>query len=56
LENYEHKIWPVDAAIQTLKDAQKVESLKKDGLQAIAPYTQNNMHRLDYLVTMAIKA
>ena len=43
-------------AIQTLKDAQKVEPLKKNGLQAIAPYTQDKMHRPDYLVTMAIKA
>ena len=42
-------------AIQTLKDTRKVESLKKDVLQAIAPYTDYNMLRLDYLVTVAIK-
>ena len=50
------KSGPVMHTIQTLKDTQKVESLKKDGLQAIAPYTQDNMLRLDYLITMALKA
>jgi ubiquinone/menaquinone biosynthesis C-methylase UbiE len=50
------KSGPLMHAIQTLKDAQEVESLKKDVLQAIAPYTHDNMLRLDYLVTMAIKA
>jgi ubiquinone/menaquinone biosynthesis C-methylase UbiE len=49
------KSGPLIQAIQTLKDPQKVESLKKDVLQAIAPYTQDNMLRLDYLITMAIK-
>jgi SAM-dependent methyltransferase len=50
------KSGPLMQVIQNLKDAQKVESLKKDVLQAIAPYTHDNMLRLDYLVTMAIKA
>jgi ubiquinone/menaquinone biosynthesis C-methylase UbiE len=50
------KSGPVMQAIRALKDTQKVESLKKDGLQAIAPYTHDNMLRLDYLVTMALKA
>ena len=50
------KSGPVMQAIQTLKDTQKVESLKKDGLQAIAPYTHDNLLRLDYLITMALKA
>jgi SAM-dependent methyltransferase len=49
------KSGPLIQAIQTLKDPQKVESLKKDVLQAIAPYTHDNMLRLDYLVTVAIK-
>lgn len=43
-------------AIQTLKDPQKVEDLKKDILQAIAPYIHDNTLRLDYLVTVATKA
>jgi hypothetical protein len=34
------KSGPIIQAIQTLKDAQKIESLKKDVLQAVAPYTQ----------------
>lgn len=50
------KSGPLIQVIQNLKDAQKVESLKKDVLQAIAPYTHDNMLRLDYLVTMATKA
>jgi SAM-dependent methyltransferase len=50
------KSGPLIQAIQTLKDTQKVESLKKDVLQAIAPYTHDNTLRLDYLVTMATKA
>jgi hypothetical protein len=33
-------------AIQTLKDNQKIEALKKDILQAIGPYTHDNMLRL----------
>jgi SAM-dependent methyltransferase len=49
------KSGPMMQAIQTLKDHQKVESLKKDVLQAIAPYTNENLLRLDYLVTVAIK-
>lgn len=49
------KSGPLIQAIQNLKDAQKIESLKKDVLQAIAPYAHDNMLRLDYLVTMAIK-
>jgi SAM-dependent methyltransferase len=49
------KSGPMMQAIQTLKDHQKVESLKKDVLQAIEPYTNENLLRLDYLVTVAIK-
>ena len=49
------KSGPLMQAIQKLKDIQKVESLKKDVLQAIARYTHENMLRLDYLVTVAIK-
>ncbi len=43
-------------AIQTIKDPQKAEDLKKDILQAIAPYIHDNMLRLDYLVTVNTKA
>jgi hypothetical protein len=42
-------------AIQTLKDIQKIEALKKDILQAIGPYIQDNMLGLYYLITVAIK-
>ena len=49
------KSGPLRKAIQNLTDTRKVESLKKDALQAIAPYTNDNMLRLDYLVTVAIK-
>ena len=42
-------------AIQTLKDNQKIEALKKDILQAIGPYTHDNMLRLYYIITVAIK-
>jgi len=44
------------AAIQTLKDPQKIESLKEDILQAIIPYIHDNVLRLDYLITVATKA
>lgn len=43
-------------AIQAIKDPQKVEDLKKDILQAIAPYVHDNVLRLDYLITVATKA
>ncbi len=43
-------------ATQTLKEPQKVESLRNDILEAIEPYIHDNVLRLDYLVTMAIKA
>jgi hypothetical protein len=49
------KSGPLRKAIQNLKDTRKFEFLKKDVLQAIAPYTNDNMLRLDYLVTVAIK-
>ena len=42
-------------AIQLLRDAQKVESLRNDVLQAITPYIQDNVLRLDYLITVARK-
>jgi hypothetical protein len=43
-------------AIQILKEPQKIESLRQDVLEAIKPYIQDNVLRLDYLVTVAIKA
>ena len=42
-------------AIQTIKDHSKIEALKKDMLEAIAPYYTDNEMRLDYLITIAIK-
>ena len=44
-------------AIRILKEPQKVESLRQDVfLEAITPYIKDNVLRLDYLVTVAIKA
>jgi SAM-dependent methyltransferase len=43
-------------AIQILKEPQKIESLRQDVLEAITPYIKDNVLRLDYLVTVAIKA
>ena len=43
-------------AIQTIKDPQKIESLRNDILQAIVPYLCENILRLDYLITVATKA
>jgi ubiquinone/menaquinone biosynthesis C-methylase UbiE len=43
-------------AIQTLNDAQKIESLRYDVLEAITPYIHDNVLRLDYLITRTIKA
>ena len=42
--------------IKTLKEPQKIESLRQDVLEAITPYMKDNILRLDYLVTVAIKA
>jgi hypothetical protein len=46
---------PMIHAIQTIKDPQKIEALKKDVLEAISPYYKNNALTLDYLITKAIK-
>jgi ubiquinone/menaquinone biosynthesis C-methylase UbiE len=46
---------PVIQAIQSIKDPSKIEALKKDVLQAIAPYYKDNELKLDYLITMATK-
>jgi hypothetical protein len=43
-------------AIQTIKDPQKIQSLRNDILQAIVPYLHENILRLDYLITVATKA
>ncbi len=43
-------------AIKTLNDPQKVESLRNDILNAVAPYMHDNVLRLDYLITVATKA
>lgn len=42
-------------AFQTLKDPQKIESLRYDVLEAITPYIRDNVLMLDYLITTAIK-
>lgn len=50
------KSGPITQAIQTLKENQKIDSLREDILQAIIPYIHDNLLRLDYLITVAIKA
>ena len=42
-------------AIQAIKEPSKIESLKKDVLEAILPYYTDNELRLDYLITVATK-
>ena len=42
--------------ILALKDTQKIESLKNDILQAVMPYIHDNVLKLEYLITKAIKA
>jgi hypothetical protein len=49
------KSGPVIQAIQAIKEQSKIEALKKDVLEAIAPYYKDNVLRLDYLITMATK-
>lgn len=46
---------PIIKSIQTIKDAKKIESLRYDVLEAITPYIQDNVSRLDYLITKATK-
>ena len=46
---------PVIQAIQSIKEPSMIEALKKDVLEAIAPYYKDNELRLDYLITIAIK-
>ncbi len=50
------KLGPLIQVVQTLKDTQEVESLKNDVLQAIMPYFHDNLLKLDYLITVSIKA
>jgi len=50
------KSGPLIAVIQTLKEPQKIESLREDILQAIIPFIHDNLLTLDYLITKAIKA
>ena len=42
-------------AIQAIKDHSKIKALKKDVLEAIAPYYKDNELKLDYLITKATK-
>ena len=49
------KYGPMIRAIQALESA-KVEALRHDLIQAIAPYFYENVLRWDYLLTIAIKA
>lgn len=49
------KYGPMIRAIQAVESA-KVEALRNDLIQAIAPYFYENVLRWDYLLTIAIKA
>lgn len=42
-------------AIQTINDPKKIEVLRQDVLKAITPYINDNVLRLDYLITRATK-
>jgi ubiquinone/menaquinone biosynthesis C-methylase UbiE len=46
---------PVIQPIQTIKEPSKIEALKKDVLEDIAPYYKDNELKLDYLITKAKK-
>jgi hypothetical protein len=43
-------------AIRTIKDPQKIQSLRNDILEAIVPYLYENILRPDYLIMVATKA
>ena len=49
------KFGPIIKTIQTLKDTQKIKSLKKDILKAIMPHFHDNILKLDYLITVTKK-
>jgi ubiquinone/menaquinone biosynthesis C-methylase UbiE len=42
-------------AIQTIKDPKKIEELRQNVLKTITPYINDNVLRLDYLITKATK-
>jgi SAM-dependent methyltransferase len=52
------KYGPLIRAIQTLggQGSTKVEALEHDFIRAITPYVHENLTRLDYLLTLAMKA
>lgn len=46
---------PMIHAIQTINDPKKIEALRQDVLKVITPYINDNVLRLDYLITRATK-
>jgi len=52
------KYGPLIRAIQALggQGSTKVEALEHDFIRAITPYVHENLTRLDYLLTLAMKA
>ena len=46
---------PMIHAIQTINDPKKIEELRQDVLKTITPYINDNVLRLDYLITKATK-
>ena len=50
------KFGPLISAIQIVGDKKKVDSLKNDFIHSLSRYYTDNVLRLDYLVTVSIKA
>jgi hypothetical protein len=46
---------PMIYAIQMINDPKKIEALRQEVLKTITPYINNNVLRLDYLITRAIR-
>ena len=50
------KFGPLIDAIRIVNDNKKIDSLKNDYIRSLTPYYADNILRLDYLVTVAVKA
>jgi SAM-dependent methyltransferase len=50
------KFGPLIDAVQKVRDDRKIDSLKNDYIRTLSHYYTDNILRLDYLVTVAVKA
>jgi SAM-dependent methyltransferase len=50
------KFGPLINAVRIVNDDKKINSLKNDYIHSLTPYYADNILRLDYLVTIAVKA